>query len=100
MPDTTGGETLPEAVVALFANRAAGRAQAAADLFDTFTEREQALIKDAAVMGYVQGSMHPKGDRCPNDGWIVRTVIEACLSHPDLYRTISGYIEEPTDDDE
>jgi len=89
---------IPDALLTLFANRAAERHQRAADRFGTFTEQERALMREAAVMGYVQGSMHPKGDDIPKDSWIISTVIESCLSHPDLYRTISGYTE-PDDDD-
>jgi hypothetical protein len=88
---------LPDALLALFADREAERHQRAADRFATFTERERALMKDAAVMGYVQGTMHPKGDRCPPDSWILRTVIESCMAHPDLYRAVNDYVEEAPD---
>ena len=101
MPDLTpAGETpLPEALLTLFANREAERHQRAAERFATFTERERVLMKEAAVMGYVQGSMHPKGDLIPKDSWILARVIESCLGCPDLYRTISGDTEEADDDE-
>lgn len=85
-PATAVDPPLPEALLSLFANRAA--------------ERERALMKDAAVMGYVQGTYHRRDvDVFPKDSWIIATVIEACLGCPDLYRTISGYVEETDDDD-
>ncbi|WP_042400079.1 hypothetical protein [Streptacidiphilus carbonis] len=98
MPEPTAVDPpLPDALLTLFANRAAERRQQAAERFGTFTERERVLMKEAAVMGYVQGTRHPKGDDFPKDSWILSTVIEACLSNPDLYRTISGYVEEAED---
>lgn len=91
---------IPDVLLTLFANRAAERHQRAAERFGTFTERERLLMKEAAVMGYVQGTYHRRDvDVFPKDSWIISTVIEACLGCPDLYRTIGGYVKEADDGD-
>lgn len=56
------------------------------------TKREQALIRDAAVMGYVQGTMVPRsrsdGSDIPPDGQILASVLDGCLAMSDLYPAI------------
>ena len=59
--------------------------------WDALSVRERRLVREAAVMGYVQGVLsQPGGSRAaiPHDSDIVSTVIGACLSNPDLYPTI------------
>jgi hypothetical protein len=74
-----------------FDRRAKDRAEAVERLAAGFTERELRLIREAAVMGYVLGGMggghHGK---IPPDGQIASEVMDACMSHPDLYPTITG----------
>lgn len=88
---------LPAAYVAYLADREADRVTAVTDLLASLTDRERALVKDAAVMGYVRGTMAPKGERIPKDGLILAEVIDACQSFPDLYPAITGYVAD-TDD--
>lgn len=64
-------------------------AAAVRDVLTALTDRERALIKDAAVMGYVRGTLHPRGEPVPKDGAIVTEVIDACLAFPDLYPAIN-----------
>jgi hypothetical protein len=48
------------------------------------TKREQQLIREAAVMGYVRGTMaHSK--EIPADSEVLALVIDCCLNFPDLY---------------
>lgn len=88
---------LPEPLLADIANRAAARANAAAEVYGALTERERGLVKDAAVMGYVQGLMRTREEGMPKDSQIVQLVVQECLAFPDLYPTLSGW--EPSDDD-
>lgn len=76
--------------------RAADRAGAVNAVLAQLTDRERALVKDAAVMGYVQGRRHPEGEPHPRDGHVLVGVIDACLAHPDLYPAINP----PPDDEE
>lgn len=47
-------------------------------------KREQQLIREAAVMGYVRGTMaHSK--EIPADSDVLALVIDCCLNFPDLY---------------
>jgi hypothetical protein len=89
---------LPAAYVAYLARRDAERSAAAAGAFEALTERERLLVKEAAVMGYVRGTMAPKGEKIPKDGAIVAEVIDACLAMPDLYPTLTAYVADDGDD--
>jgi hypothetical protein len=80
---------LPAALVAYLAERDAQRADAVTDFLAGLTDRERALVKDAAVMGYVQGRRHLEGELHPKDGWVLATVIDACFAFPDLYPAIN-----------
>jgi hypothetical protein len=77
----------------------AARTDRAATAFAALTDRERLLVKEAAVMGYVRGTMAPKGEKIPKDSAITQEVVTACLSFPDLYPTITGYVadDEPED---
>lgn len=64
-----------------------------ATLLKGLTAREQQLVKEAAVMGYVRGSMAPRqeglpssqGEHIPHDQQILSLVIDCCLGMSDLY---------------
>lgn len=92
MPDA-----LPEPLLAYFAAREAARAEAVVAFLSKLTDREVALMKEAAVMGYVQGVMHPKGDRIPNNRQILTTVVDACFTFPDLYPAVDSVANPPED---
>lgn len=48
------------------------------------TKREQQLVKEAAVMGYVRGTM-AQSKEIPADTDILALVIDCCLGFSDLY---------------
>jgi hypothetical protein len=79
---------LPGFLVSYMRERDIGRANAVKDVLADLTDRERALVKDAAVMGYVRGTMAPKGEPYPGDRKIVIEVVDACLAFPDLYPAI------------
>lgn len=79
---------IPEALVRYLEQRDAARAEEVAAHFTALTARERALVKEASVMGYVRGTMHPKGQGIPKDGQIIAEVIGACIAFDDLYPTL------------
>jgi len=85
---------LPPALVTYLVNRDTARANAVRAFLDDLTDRERGLIRDAAVMGYVRGRMHPKDERHPKDSQVMADVlaevIDACLAMPDLYQTVNA----------
>jgi hypothetical protein len=76
---------LPEFLVNYFEQRQTARADAVTAFLASLTDRESALVQDAAVMGYVRGSMHPQGEEIPLNKEILAEVIDACFAFPDLY---------------
>lgn len=83
------------------AKRDAERADAVQERLATLTERERLLIKEAAVMGYVQGVRNgPYRDKIPGDRAILAEVVQACISFNDLYPTISGYVADGGDEED
>lgn len=87
--------SVPGFLVDYFTQREAARARAVANVLTGLTERELLLVKEAAVMGWVQGMRHHDLPY-PGDRQALATVVDACLSFSDLYPTISGRV----DDDE
>lgn len=81
---------LPAALVTYFEQREAARADAVNDVLASLTDRERVLVKEAAVMGYVQGKRHPEGEPHPKDSAVLAMVIDACIAFSDLYPTIAG----------
>lgn len=87
MTDTA---SVPEWLAQYMAQRDTARVNAVTALLTGLSEREFLLVKEAAVMGWVQGKRHHDLD-VPKDRQILCTVIDACLAFPDLYPTITGY---------
>nr|BEK68812.1 hypothetical protein KPHV_60390 [Kitasatospora purpeofusca] len=84
---------LPDALVAYFAQRETARLDAVAELLARLTERERLLVKEAAVMGWVQGMRHHDVGY-PGDQQALITVVDACIAFSDLYPTITNYVPE------
>ena len=81
---------LPDALAAYFANRETERRNAVTATLAGLTDRERGLVRDAAVMGFVQGTRwRGDEDAFPLDRPIVEGVIDACLHMRDLYPTLS-----------
>ena len=83
----------PAELVSYLAQRDGDRADAVTAVLDALTDRERALVRNAAVMGYVRGRMHPNGEAHPKDSVVLAEVIDACLAHPDLYPAINAVAE-------
>lgn len=93
---STPADSVPSFLVGYFTQREAHRARAVATVLTGLTERELLLVKEAAVMGWVQGMRHHDLD-CPGDRKILTSVVDACLSFSDRYPTISGYVADDED---
>ena len=94
-------EQIPAVLVDYFAARESQRTTEVNELLSRCTDREALLIKEAAVMGYVQGTRHSVGEDIPKDRQIAFGVLAACLVFPDLYPTITGwtpYVDEDGDE--
>ncbi|WP_331731832.1 hypothetical protein OG298_45165 (plasmid) [Streptomyces sp. NBC_01005] len=88
-------QPLPDSLISYLEQRGAAHADAVTTMFSTLTDRERALIKDAAAMGYVRGRMHPEGEPHPKDSAVLVEVIDACLAFPDLYPAINAHLTVP-----
>lgn len=85
---------LPDYLITYLEQRHHARAEAVEAFLDSLTDRERALVRDAAVMGYVRGRMHPQDEKHPKDGAVLAEVIDACLAFPDLYPAVNADFEE------
>jgi len=83
---------LPDFIARYLEQRDASRRDAVAAILTGLTERELLLVKEAAVMGWVQGMRHHDLDY-PGDGNALITVVDACLAFSDLYPTIANHGE-------
>lgn len=96
MTDLTAADRL----IRYFEIRERHRADEIAAVLNGLTAREQALVREAAVMGFVRGAMFGAGGQktpeIPRDSRIVAEVVGAVLSFPNLYPTLTGW--EPADD--
>jgi hypothetical protein len=81
---------LPESLVHYLAARDAQHADDVRSILDALTLREQRLIMDAAVMGYVRGKMSGRDEPVPKNGAILAEVVGATLSFSDLYPVLTG----------
>lgn len=89
-----GNIEIPASIVAYVADRDAKRAEGVARTLGALTPRERALVKEAAVMGYVQGvraadAIHKV--EIPPDSHILHLVVAECHGMPDLYPNISAH---------
>lgn len=98
-PDPVTAPDLPDMLVSYLTVRNRQRAEAVARTLTAMTEREQRLVREAAVMGYVRGALfgqaHNRNAGLPDDSAIVADVITACHSNADLYPVINS-LENPS----
>ena len=81
---------LPASLITYLADRDTQRASAVDDFLNHLTPRERALVREAAVMGYIQGLMRDRSEGAPKDSATVRLVVDACFAFPDLYPAVSA----------
>lgn len=86
MPDSP----IPDALVDYLATRDAQHADRVQAFLDSLTNRERALIHDAAVMGYVQGLHHTLEEKVPTDTAIIWSVVDACFAIPEKYPAVNA----------
>ena len=88
MAEQQGGPDL-DRLGAYFAARSADRAAKAVAKWEALTTREKALVREAAVMGYVQGQRAYDSD-VPRDAEIVAQTLIATDSFADLYPVLAA----------
>jgi hypothetical protein len=76
---------LPQQLVDYFEQRQQARTNRVNAFLATLTPREHALVEQAAVMGYVRGTMAPKDAEIPLNKEILADAVNACFVFPDLY---------------
>lgn len=80
---------LPEGMAAYLQARDQQRSARVAKMYESLTERERLLVKEAAVMGWVQGVRHHDA-KIPSDRDVVATVLDAASAFDDLYPTLAN----------
>lgn len=87
---------IPEALARYFALRQEQRAKRVESVVAALNPRERKLVREAAVMGYVRGTMAGAAagrdgaePAIPSDLDVLAEVVDACLSMEDLYPTFA-----------
>lgn len=83
-------------MTAYYETRARQREQEIDDRLAELTPRERSLVRDAAVMGYVLGRMHPENEPHPKDTAALRAVVYAAL-RDEQYLVLRGVIHQYTE---
>lgn len=95
---------LPAALLRYIEIRDRQHAEVVEHALGEMTERERRLVREAAVMGYVQGTRLGAAQgwkaEIPPDGQILESVVDACLSVPDLYPVMDYVANGPREDGE
>lgn len=101
MSEPTTTPDIPAALVSYLAVRDQQRADDVQRPLDTLTPFERRLIREAAVMAYVRGSIAGRSsailkreDRIPKDSAIVAEVIACCHGMSDLYPLLAAAADE------
>lgn len=83
---------IPDWLPGYFAARDAERREAVQETLDRLTERERALVREAAVMGFVHGRNSALGweDDHPKDSAVLFGVVSACRAMSDIYPLLGG----------
>jgi hypothetical protein len=66
-------------------------------ILDRLSDREKALVREAAVMGFVQGVMFAGAlhkERIPPDAWVLRETLDGIGGMPENFPTLSGWTPE------
>lgn len=76
------------------------RAERVSTRLRALTDREQTLVREASVMGYVQGMQAAEVGvtTIPGDQEIVARVVEGCIAMSDLYQVLGQRREENEED--
>lgn len=82
-------DSLPAGLGEYLAGRAAERVAKVTQMYENLTERERLLVKEAAVMGWVQGVRHHDVP-IPHDRDLLMEVLDAARAFSDLYPTLAA----------
>lgn len=89
---------VPAWLVAYWEQRSREREEAIDARLAELTPRERSLVRDAAVMGYVQGRMDERAHaEFPKDTPITRAVVYAALREDENYAVLRGAAHQYTE---
>lgn len=80
---------LPKPMRDYLTQRQQERDAAITAVLEKCTEREQILMREIAVMAYVQGAMAGRAVAVPSDTAVLRRIVAECLDSPELYPMIT-----------
>lgn len=89
--------TPDDQIAAYFEARARQRQQDIDARLAQLTPRERSLVRDAAVMGYVLGSRHPRDEDIPLDDAVMRSVVYAAIRDNEYFHVLRGAAHEYTE---
>jgi hypothetical protein len=84
---------LPPEVVAYIHHAEQQRADQVRATVAAMTPREQALVREIAVMAYVRGRLAGWDSSQPPDSAVLAEAVTGCLHMPDLYPTVNSLTE-------
>ena len=85
----------PPGLLDYFEESARRREAAIDERLAELTPRERSLIRDAAVMGHVLGSLYREGEPYPKDTTVMRAVVYAALREPaNQYAVLRGLAQQ------
>lgn len=76
------------------------KAAANQDAFQNLSEREQRLVREATIAGFLARHIIGDLETVPKDSEILSRGLSVCTDMPDLYPLISGYVEPVEEADE
>ncbi len=83
-------KTVEEKLLNLFEANALRRAKARDELMGNLTEREQRLVREAVIAGYLAHAIH-RPESIPPDSEILASGLDVALGYSDLYPLLTEY---------
>lgn len=87
----------PPGLLDYFKESAQRREAAIDERLAELTPRERSLVRDAAVMGHVLGSLYREGEPYPKDTAVMRAVVYAALREDESYAVLRGVAHQYTE---
>lgn len=89
----TATDDLPAGLLRYLGQRATERQAHIAAVLTGLTDRERQLVREAAVRGFVRGTIYGRiagQPDVPPDSAVVAEVVDGCRTFPDLYPLLGG----------
>ena len=89
-PPRTGRQGIRAGLSAYLTAQDQARSRAVDRVLGALEPRERALVREAAVMGFVQGSRSAPRAPIPPDSVVTWIVVDACVAFSELYPTVAS----------